>query len=121
MFAPGSIDLSGKVCLVTGAAGGIGKSTIEHFEELGAIVHTTDKDSKLSGANNYKKFDLLIEKDLLSCLDWISEIRPDVLFNNAAIFDMGSVLDANLQSFDKLFGLNVRAFYELCKPVQNQW
>jgi len=113
MFSPGSIDLTDKVCLVTGAAGGIGQSTIEHFKELGAIVHTTDKDNKLSGVSNYKKFDLLIEKDLSSCLDWISEIRPDVLFNNAAIFDMGSVLDANLQSFDKLFGLNVRAFYAI--------
>ena len=47
MFAPGSIDLSGKVCLVTGAAGGIGQSTIEHFEELGAIVYATDKDLSL--------------------------------------------------------------------------
>ena len=56
---------------------------------------------------------MLAEDELSSCLNWISEIRPDVLFNNAAIFDMGSVLDANLQSFDKLFGLNVRAFYAI--------
>ena len=62
---------------------------------------------------SYKKFDLLSEDELSSCLNWISEIRPDILFNNAAIFDMGSVLDANLQSFDKLFGLNVRAFYAI--------
>jgi len=113
MFAPGSIDLSGKVCFVTGAAGGIGQSTIEFFEELGAIVYATDKDMISSTSYSYKKFDLLAEDELSSCLNWISEIRPDVLFNNAAIFDMGSVLDANLQSFDKLFGLNVRAFYAI--------
>ena len=34
-----------------------------------------------------------------------------MVFNNAAVFDMGSVLDADLAQFDRLFGLNVRAFY----------
>ena len=91
MLTPASTDLTGKVCLVTGAAGGIGLSTIEHFEKLGAVVYATDKQKSFSGSAVYKEFDLLDEKKLSSCLDWIAEIKPDVLFNNAAIFDMGSV------------------------------
>ena len=35
-------DLSGKTCLVTGACGGIGQATAEHFAALGARVLVTD-------------------------------------------------------------------------------
>ncbi len=117
MLTPASTDLTGKVCLVTGAAGGIGLSTIEHFEKLGAVVYATDKQKSFSGSAVYKEFDLLDEKKLSSCLDWIAEIKPDVLFNNAAIFDMGSVIDASLVSFDRLFGINVRAFYAIMQAA----
>ena len=117
MLIPASTDLTGKVCLVTGAAGGIGLSTIEHFKKLGAVVYATDKHKSFSGSAVYKEFDLLDEKELSSCLDWIAEIKPDVLFNNAAIFDMGSVIDASLVSFDRLFGINVRAFYAIMQAA----
>jgi D-sorbitol dehydrogenase (acceptor) len=35
--------------------------------------------------------------------DWIGEIKHDVLFNNAAAFEMGSVLDADLDQFNRPF------------------
>ena len=54
MLIPASTDLTGKVCLVTGAAGGIGLSTIEHFEKLGAVVYATDKQKRFSGSAVYK-------------------------------------------------------------------
>ena len=59
MLIPASTDLTGKVCLVTGAAGGIGLSTIEHFEKLGAVVYATDKQKSFSWSAVYKEFDLL--------------------------------------------------------------
>lgn len=37
-----SIDLEGKVCVVTGANGGIGQSICQHFLALGANVMATD-------------------------------------------------------------------------------
>jgi len=37
--------------------------------------------------------------------------------NNAALFDMGSVLEADLEQFDRLFGVNVRAFYTLLQAA----
>ncbi|MBU2991723.1 SDR family oxidoreductase [Octadecabacter sp. 1_MG-2023] len=104
-------DLTGKVCLVTGAAGGIGLSAVLHFAALGATVYATDIADTFDGPASYRPFNLLDEAGLSECTDWISEIKPDVLFNNAAIFDMGSVLEADLAQFDRLFGLNVRAFY----------
>ncbi|MCF2905561.1 SDR family oxidoreductase [Octadecabacter sp. CECT 8868] len=104
-------DLTGKVCLVTGAAGGIGHSAVSHFAALGATVYATDIADAFDGPANYRSFNLLDEAGISACTDWIAEIKPDVLFNNAAIFDMGSVLEADLAQFDRLFGLNVRAFY----------
>lgn len=107
------IDLSGKTCLVTGANGGIGAETARCFADIGARVVTTDLGDRFEGQGEteHRAFDLLDNEDLSTCVDWIAEIKPDVVFNNAAIFDMGSVLEADLEQFDKLFGLNVRAAY----------
>lgn len=112
-------DLSGKKCIVTGANGGIGLATAEHFAALGAQVFATDiSDEGAGGAEaSYRGFDLLDPLGLSECLQWISGIEPDVLFNNAAQFDMGSVLDADLAQFDKLFGINVRAFYAVLQAA----
>lgn len=112
-FDAAPTDLSGKACLVTGANGGIGASTAEHFAALGAKIFATDIGKKFIGKckAEYKAFDLLDETGLADCLAWIKKIKPDIVFNNAAIFDMGSVLEAGLDQFDRLFGLNVRAMY----------
>jgi|TARA_B110000902_G_scaffold235863_1_gene281514 D-sorbitol dehydrogenase (acceptor) len=105
-------DLTGKVCLVTGASGGIGASAVAHFAALGATVYATDIAASSEGDAIYKRFDLLDDGDLAVCIDWIAQIKPDVLFNNAALFAMGSVLDSgDLDQLDQLFGVNVRAFY----------
>jgi D-sorbitol dehydrogenase (acceptor) len=103
-------DLTGKVALVTGASGGIGASAVAHFAALGATVYATDVADSFDGPATYKQFDLLGNLD--GCTAWINEIKPDILFNNAALFDMGSVLDGgDLDQLDRLFGVNVRAFY----------
>lgn len=110
---PAPTDLSGKTCLVTGANGGIGMATAEHFAALGATVLTTDLGSAFAGdcKSQYQSFDLLHESGLQDCQAWIADAKPDVVFNNAALFDMGSVLEADLAQYDRLFGLNVRAAY----------
>ena len=112
-------DLSGKKCIVTGANGGIGLATAEHFAALGAKVFATDLSDDYSGVGDvsYRGFDLLDPRGLSECLQWVAGIEPDVLFNNAAQFDMGSVLDADLAQFDKLFGINVRAFYAILQAA----
>lgn len=110
-------DLTGKTCLVTGAVGGIGASAVAHFAALGGKVYATDIADSFDGDAIYKSFDLLDDQGLTDCCDWIAEIKPDVLFNNAAIFDMGTVLEADLAQFDRLFGVNVRAFYAVMQAT----
>lgn len=110
---PAPTDLSGKNCFVTGANGGIGASAAEHFAALGARVFTTDIGDNFTGncESEYRGLNLLSDDGLAECTDWIAEMKPDVIFNNAAIFDMGNVLEADLKQYDRLFGLNVRSAY----------
>lgn len=118
MLTPAPTDLTGKSCLVTGASGGIGASVVEHFAALGATVYATDIADSFDGSATYKRFDLLDDTGLQDCTDWITEIKPDVLLNNAALFAMGSVLDSgDLDQLDRLFGVNVRAFYAVMQAV----
>ncbi len=110
-------DLTGKTCIVTGANGGIGAAAAEHFMALGATVYATDIRTTYDGAARYQAFDLLNDSQLQECCDWIKSVQPDVLFNNAALFDMGSVLEADLAQQDRLFGVNVRAFYAVMQAA----
>jgi NAD(P)-dependent dehydrogenase (short-subunit alcohol dehydrogenase family) len=118
-FNAAPTDLSGNTCLVTGANGGIGSAIAEHFASLGARVLTTDldSDSKSDGSSEYIAFDLLADKELKNCCEWIGDEKPDVVVNNAATFAMGSVLEADLNQYDRLFGLNVRAMYALLQAA----
>ncbi len=110
-------DLTGKIALVTGAVGGIGASAVAHFAALGATVYATDIADTFDGPATYVRHDLMDDAGLMDCTNWIADIKPDVLFNNAAVFDMGSILDADLAQYDRLFGVNVRAFYAVMQAV----
>lgn len=112
-------DLTGKTCVVTGANGGIGQAIVAHFAELGAEVWATDAgaDDAGQGAARYHDFDLMTDDGLADCQAWIGEAAPDVLVNNAAVFDMGSVLEAGLDQYDRLFAVNVRAMYALMQTA----
>jgi D-sorbitol dehydrogenase (acceptor) len=117
-FNPAPTDLTGKVALVTGAVGGIGAATAAHFAALGASVYATDIADSFDGPATYRRFNLLDGGDLAACGEWIAEIKPDILFNNAAIFGMGSVLDGgDLAQLDLLFGVNVRGFYAVMQAA----
>lgn len=126
MINPAPINLEGKLCIVTGSNGGIGASTVEHFLSAGARVAATDVGPAFVDADlqatykdqlSYQPFDLLDAAGLAACCTWVGSQSPDVLFNNAALFDMGSVLQADLEQYDRLFGVNVRAFYAVMQAA----
>jgi D-sorbitol dehydrogenase (acceptor) len=120
------VDLQGLNCVITGANGGIGKSVCEHFLTLGAVVYATDRGEfskldefteKYANAFNYRAFDLLDQQGLQNCSDWLSDCAPQVLVNNAAVFDMSPILDADLDQYDRIFGVNVRAAFVLMQAA----
>ena len=84
-------------------------------------MHGTDLEpqSTLSATalESYRPADLAGHASLEACCDWISDLKPDILVNNAALFDLGSVLDAGLDQYDRLFAINVRGFYAVMQAA----
>ena len=114
------LDLTGKVAFVTGSQGGIGQSIVDHLSRLGAQVYGTDlgpAGEDEAGMAGYRAADLTDDASLGSLCDWIADLSPDIFVNNAALFDLGSVLEADLAQYDRLFGINVRSFYALMQAA----
>jgi NAD(P)-dependent dehydrogenase (short-subunit alcohol dehydrogenase family) len=110
--------LEGKVCVITGAASGIGADTALLFGEEGASVVGVDLNPGSVG-------ELTIEADVTDeaqVADMYAQAkekfgRVDVLFNNAGINpnDDRSVLDTTLEAWQRVQDVNVRSVFLCCK------
>ncbi|KAG5348363.1 DCXR reductase, partial [Acromyrmex charruanus] len=118
------MSFTGKVILITGASSGIGAETAKHFAQLGALLsitgrnkHNLDKVAEQCGQP--KPFiitgDLANENDVKNIID--STIKHygklDVLVNNAAIVEFGSIETPSLEQYDNIFNVNVRSVFQL--------
>ena len=110
--------LKGKVCVITGAAGGIGGATAELFAREGARVVGVDLIEHSVG-------DLPLQADIAD-EDAVRSVyasarnklgRIDVLFNNAGISpnDDASVLDTTIQTWERVQAVNLRSVFLCCK------
>jgi NAD(P)-dependent dehydrogenase (short-subunit alcohol dehydrogenase family) len=110
--------LDGKVCVITGAASGIGAETARLFQEEGAKVVGVDLSDQSVG-------DLAVQADVTdpSAVEGMySQAREqfgkiDVLFNNAGISpdDDASILDTSVESWDKVQNVNLKSVFLCCK------
>jgi NAD(P)-dependent dehydrogenase (short-subunit alcohol dehydrogenase family) len=110
--------LEGKVCVITGAASGIGAETGRLFQEEGARVVGVDLSPDSVG-------DLAIQADVTDeqqVHDMYERTREefgriDVLFNNAGINpdDDSSVLETSLEAWQRVQDVNVRSVFLCCK------
>ena len=110
--------LARKVCVVTGAAGGIGTATVARFKDEGATVVGVDLTADSPG-------DLAISCDVTDeeqVRELYARVRAeygtiDVLFNNAGISpsDDASVLDTSLEAWQRVQDVNLRSVFLCCK------
>jgi NAD(P)-dependent dehydrogenase (short-subunit alcohol dehydrogenase family) len=110
--------LEGKVCVITGAASGIGAASAERFAEEGARVVGFDLAPDTPG-------ELSIEVDVTdddAVRDAYARVaselgRVDVLFNNAGISpdDDVSVLDTELEAWQRVQDVNLKSVFLCCK------
>jgi NAD(P)-dependent dehydrogenase (short-subunit alcohol dehydrogenase family) len=110
--------LDGKVCVLTGAAGGIGAATAELFAREGARVAGVDLVEHEIGELSLRA-DLTDEDAVVEIFARAREQlgRIDVLFNNAGISptDDGSVLDTTVEAWERVQSANLRSVFLCCK------
>ncbi len=122
----GTGRLDGKVAVITGAAGGIGREAALLFSEQGARVCVADLDEeagKAAAAECREAFYHRVEVgDEASVAELYAAAADryggiDVLYNNAGIMpaDDASVLETETHAWDRVQAVNTRGVFLCCK------
>jgi NAD(P)-dependent dehydrogenase (short-subunit alcohol dehydrogenase family) len=110
--------LHDKVCVITGAAGGIGSASAALFAGEGARVVGVDL-LEHSVGELCLRADVADEESVANVYARVREEfgRVDVLFNNAGIspVDDASVLDTELEVWERVQTVNLRSVFLCCK------
>ncbi|KAL5284602.1 hypothetical protein ACFFRR_006729 [Megaselia abdita] len=122
------MKFSGKVTLITGASSGIGAATAELFAKEGAslaLVGRNTENLKKTIEGCYKVNPsaevLLITADVTKDVERIVKEtverfgKINVLVNNAGVFAVGGILEADVDMFDSTLNINLRSVYHLTK------
>jgi len=122
-------ELDGKVCVVTGAAMGIGAAIVRRFLDYGASVVAVDvakEDAeaaalreRFSGRLRYVVGDVAVEQ---TAVDYVREAtaafgRIDVMVNNAAIIVVKPIDEHTPEDWDRTFNVNVKSLYWSARHV----
>jgi len=122
--------LQNKNAIVTGGAGGIGRATSLAFASEGANVAVVDLNVDAAeavaeeiraaggtaiaiGADVSSEAD--IERVVASVVEGFGGV--DVVFNNAGIIRRTTAVETTVEEWDRVFGVNVRAIFLMCKHV----
>jgi NAD(P)-dependent dehydrogenase (short-subunit alcohol dehydrogenase family) len=118
--------LDGKICVITGAGGGMGREAALLFSEEGAQVCVADvnleaAESTASEARDAFaiQVDVADEASVKAMMDATAERYGgiDVLYNNAGISpnDDASVLDTSVEAWDRVQAVNTKGVFLCCK------
>ena len=133
MHSQDMFNLSGKVALVTGALGLIGKEHCKALSQAGATVIVADLSiaqcvdfaSTLGSHSKGIALEITVESEVEKCADWVEKEfgRLDILVNNAAINDhfqtssdllsLSSFENYPVDMFQKSWEVNVKGLF-LC-------
>ena len=120
---PGEIDstcrrLTGKVCVIAGAASVIGHAVARRLISEGAVVVGVDREEHSAGSLP-EIADLSIETEVQDVFARIYEKtgRIDFLYNNAGAVSSEdkSVVDTSSDTLDRIFAANFRTAWLCCK------
>jgi NAD(P)-dependent dehydrogenase (short-subunit alcohol dehydrogenase family) len=118
--------LDGKVCVITGAGGGMGRDATILFSEEGARVCAADvnlaaAEETVAMARDAfaHEVDVADESSVQAMMDATAERYGgiDVLYNNAGISpnDDASVLDTSVEAWDRVQAVNTKGVFLCCK------
>lgn len=122
--------LDDKVCLITGAASGIGLATARLFAREGGAVVVADIDARAAeeavlgitadgGTAVAEQCDIAdAELTVALAARAVDRFgRIDVLFNNAGIAGVGDVIETEPSLFDRVMTVNVRGVFLMTRAV----
>jgi len=122
--------LQGRHALLTGAGGGIGLAVTEAFLAEGARCTAVDLPAQPSAGLGellarhperlaYASADVTRVDTLGALVDAVSQRfgTIDVLFNNAAVFDMAPLLESGEAMYQRLFDVNVKGMFFVMQAV----
>jgi NAD(P)-dependent dehydrogenase (short-subunit alcohol dehydrogenase family) len=109
--------LDGKVCIVTGAASGIGRASAGIFAAEGAIVVAADIDGDAEGVTHRVDVGDQEEVQELAAAVVAAHGRIDVLFNNAGIPGVGDLEETTLDLWEHVMRVNVRGVFLMSRAV----
>jgi NAD(P)-dependent dehydrogenase (short-subunit alcohol dehydrogenase family) len=118
--------LEGKVAVITGAAGGIGREAAILFSEEGASVCVADVDPEKGEATAGECREAFFQKVDVADPDSVQAVyaaaaerygRVDVLYNNAGIMpaDDASVLETEVDAWQRVQDVNTKGVFLCCK------
>lgn len=112
--------LDGKICVVSGAAGGIGRETVIAFVAEGATVHALDRDEvglrDLADAIPGIFTHVLDLTDLVAVHDFHADLsRLDVQFNCAGVVPVGNLEECDARQWQGALNVNVTSVYAMMK------
>jgi D-sorbitol dehydrogenase (acceptor) len=124
------MKLTGKTAIVTGGAGGIGAAISRRYAAEGARVIVADRDfdaaNQLAGEIGGNAFSFALDVTDPGSIRALVETAVkaaggiDILVNNAAIFDLGPIVDITEASYDRVFDINVKGTLFTLQAVARQ-
>lgn len=121
--------LEGKTALITGGGDGIGRATAHLFCEEGAKVgimgrtearlHNAVEESNGPGEITAYQGDVSNEQDVKRVVNEFYKKHGsiDILFNNAGIYEAGTVVTTSMEVWDRTMGINVKGVFLVSKYV----
>ena len=115
--------LQDKICIVTGAAQGIGAATVAKFAAEGATVVACDRRLKegqpIPGASLCVAVDVTDRSQVDAMVDTVKNRwgRIDVLVNNAGITKDARLQKMTLEQFDAVIDVNLRGVFHCTQAV----
>ena len=119
--------LDGKVCVITGAGGGMGREAAQLFSREGALLCLADVDEALvretaglcEGDALALRCDVAVEGDVVEMYSATAERLGgvDILYNNAGISpaDDASALDTTVEAWQRVQDVNTKGVFLCCK------
>src|SRR4030042_1011727 len=122
------LSLEGKRALITGSAGGIGRSMAYRFAEAGAALELVDINARGLAAvkneltpfnrevNTYK-IDISAKEAIDALWEELKGREPDILVNNAGIYPFKNFLDTDVAFLKNVMDINLQSAFLMCQHM----